>query len=160
MCIILGFILICKDFLENPHPPLRCKRFGHPLPKVEGICYNYFMQKRYYTQNALSNAKKLRKTQTDVENILWYHLRNSNLNGIKFRRQVPIGDYIVDFLCMNKKLVVELDGSQHIDNIEYDTKRTSFLEQKGYKVIRIFNNEILENLPVVLEYIYQTYIAL
>ncbi len=70
---------------------------------------------------------------------------------------MPIGKYIADFLCCEKKLIVELDGSQHIDNIKYDRIRTEYLNSLGYKVIRIYNNEIISNLETVLEYIYRTY---
>lgn len=115
---------------------------------------------RYYNKKALKNAKQLRQTQTDAENYLWFQLRNRALNGIKFRRQVPIEQYIVDFLCMEKKLIIELDGSQHIDNIEYDSIRTEYLNSKGYKVLRIYNNEIFNNIDNVLEYIYSEYLKL
>ena len=118
------------------------------------------MANRHYSTESLKNAKNLRLNQTDAENMLWFNLRNKKLAGIKFRRQVPIGQYIVDFLCCEKKLIVELDGSQHIDNIEYDRIRTEYLNSLGYKVIRIYNNEILSNLKTVLEYIYQSYTML
>lgn len=116
--------------------------------------------KRYYDKKALNNAKNLRKQQTDTEEKLWFYLRNSSLNGIKFRRQVPIGKYIVDFLCMKKKLVIELDGSQHIDNIEYDSNRTIYLKQNGYTVIRFFDNEVLQNIEIVLDTICKKYLEL
>ena len=114
---------------------------------------------RYYNSSALNKAKKLRKNQTDTEGILWAKLRNRLLNGIKFRRQVPIGKYIVDFLCLDKKLVIELDGFQHLteENVVRDNERTEFLCSLGYKVIRIYNNDISLRLKNVLEYIFDEY---
>ena len=101
-------------------------------------------------------AKKLRKHNTDVESLLWYFLRNRNLNGYKFKRQVIITPYIVDFICQHKNLIIEIDGSQHFDNKDYDDARTEFLKSKGYRVIRFWNNEILENIENVLTKILDT----
>ena len=112
---------------------------------------------RYYTQKSLNYAKDLRTDQTDCENILWQYLRGKRLNNIKFRRQVPIGKYIVDFVNLGKKLVIELDGSQHIDNLDYDKKRTEYLTQNGYKVIRFFDNDITGNIENVLNSIIEIY---
>ena len=100
-----------------------------------------------------SFARKLRQNQTDVEKILWYKLRNKQVENIKFRRQYVIGEYIADFISVEKKLIIELDGGQHNEESakNYDQKRTIFLENKGYKVLRFWNNEVLENLPEVLE---------
>ena len=114
---------------------------------------------RYYSKKSLTNAKSLRTNQTEFENILWHNLRAKRLNGIKFKRQVPIGRYIVDFVTLEKKLVIELDGSQHLDDgkIEYDNERTEFLQTKGYKVIRIYNSDISNNLESVLNYIWDEY---
>ena len=116
--------------------------------------------KRYYKKQALNNAKLLRQNQTDTELILWSKLRNRSLNGIKFRRQVPIDKYIADFVASDKKLIIELDGSQHLEekNTIKDKERTMKLETLGYKVIRIFNNDIYNNLDTVLEYIYNEYL--
>ena len=75
---------------------------------------------RFYLKKSLTNAKDLRANQTDCENILWQKIRAKKLSGIKFRRQVPVGNYIVDFVALSKKLIIELDGSQHIENINYD----------------------------------------
>lgn len=95
-------------------------------------------------------ARALRKNQTDAEKLLWNHLRARQLHGYKFRRQVPIGRYIVDFTCPSLKLVIELDGSQHMNNVPYDDRRTSFLTSQGYKVTRFWNNEVLEQTDSVL----------
>ena len=105
---------------------------------------------RFYFEKSLTNAKNLRSKQTDCENILWQRIRAKRLNGIKFRRQVPIGRYVVDFIALSKKLVIELDGSQHFDNIKYDNKRTEDLEKLGYKVLRFWDNEVINNIDAVL----------
>ncbi len=76
---------------------------------------------------------------------MWYFLRNRRLNGYKFVREYVIGHYIADFVCRDKKLIVEIDGSQHMEAAEYDQRRTNFLSANGYKVIRFWNNEILKN---------------
>lgn len=113
---------------------------------------------RIYKKKSLENAKELRQNQTDCENVLWYNLRNRRLNNIKFRRQVPIWKYIADFVALDKKLIVELDGSQHITtNKLYDEKRTKFLNNSGYTVIRFLDNEIFENLEGVLLTIVEEY---
>jgi len=95
-------------------------------------------------------AKKLRKNMTDAERLLWQHLRNRELGGYKFRRQRPIGPYIVDFVCLDKKLVVEVDGGQHAGQMELDTKRFDYLKEKGYRVMRFWNNEVLTETESVL----------
>ena len=91
---------------------------------------------------------------TDVEQSLWYYLRGKRFLGYKFKRQLPIGDYIVDFLCTDNRIIIELDGSGHLEKHQkqYDEKREIYLTQKGYKIIRILNNE-LSNMESVLEYI-------
>jgi very-short-patch-repair endonuclease len=99
----------------------------------------------------LRNARQLRKTSTDAEQRLWQHLRNRQINGYKFCRQVPIGSYVVDFLCKEKKLIVELDGSQHNLQKEYDQQRTEFLISQGYRVVRYWNNQVLQESEAVLE---------
>lgn len=96
-------------------------------------------------------AKELRKRQTDAEQKLWLELRGRRLEGVKFKRQVPKGNYIVDFVCEEKKLIVEVDGSQHMDErAEYDEERTVYLENEGYRVIRFWSNEVLTNIKGVL----------
>jgi very-short-patch-repair endonuclease len=88
--------------------------------------------------------------QTDAERRLWLQLRDRRLNGAKFRRQVAFGPYIVDFVCMEAKLVIELDGGQHGEQVAHDQARTDFLKSQGYRVLRFWNNELLENQPGVL----------
>jgi very-short-patch-repair endonuclease len=87
---------------------------------------------------------------TDAERKLWSALRNRQLDGAKFRRQQPIGPFIADFVCQERRLIVEADGGQHADNIG-DTRRTEFLENKGYQVLRFWNNDILNNLHGVAQ---------
>jgi very-short-patch-repair endonuclease/RimJ/RimL family protein N-acetyltransferase len=95
-------------------------------------------------------AKKLRQDKTKPENILWYKLRDRRFLEYKFRRQVLIGNYIVDFICFKRNLIIELDGSQHAEQEEYDKLRTHFLNTEGFKVIRFWNSRILTELEDVL----------
>jgi very-short-patch-repair endonuclease len=91
---------------------------------------------------------------TDAERRLWRHLRLCQLDGCKFRRQAPIGDYIVDFVCFEKRLVVELDGGQHTVQREYDAERTRWPSERGLRVLRFWNHEVFEDLEPVLEAIW------
>ncbi|MBI3902758.1 MAG: endonuclease domain-containing protein [Nitrosomonadales bacterium] len=99
----------------------------------------------------LDNAKALRRTQTDAEQKLWYHLRAHRFMGSKFKRQKPLGRYVVDFICLEEKLIIELDGGQHAENIEYDQERDSWLRSQGYTVLRFWNNELMSETDGVLE---------
>ena len=98
-----------------------------------------------------SRARSLRRNSTDAEIILWQHLRDSRLLGYKFRRQVPIGKYIVDFLCEDKAIIIELDGGQHMERESYDQIRTDWLEAYGFRVLRFWNNDVMGNTDAVLE---------
>jgi len=100
-------------------------------------------------------ARQLRKNQTEAEKLLWSYLRNRQIEDCKFRRQWPIGPYIVDFACLFRQLIIELDGGQHADAITYDETRTRFLEEEGYKVIRFWNNDMLSEPEAVLQRIYE-----
>src|SRR5262245_13390353 len=86
---------------------------------------------------------ELRRNQTRLERKLWWLLRRKELAGYKFYRQFPIGRFVVDFCCRSKRLVIELDGSQHLDVQEYDHERTTYLEAEGYYVLRFWNNEMM-----------------
>jgi very-short-patch-repair endonuclease len=97
-----------------------------------------------------ARARQLRARETDIERRLWFLLRDRRLNGVKFRRQVPIGPYIVDFVCQEAKLIVEVDGSQHADQVAYDAARTEWLSTVGYRVLRFWNNDLIENEDGVL----------
>lgn len=96
-------------------------------------------------------ARALRQSMTKAEVILWMHLRKRAMNGARFRRQHPIGPYIADFTCPASKLIVEVDGATHStpDELAYDTRRTKYLEQQGWTVIRVTNTDIYENLDGV-----------
>jgi very-short-patch-repair endonuclease len=96
-------------------------------------------------------ARELRRVQTPAERSLWSHLRDRQLEGLKFRRQQPLGNFIVDFFCSSARLVVEIDGDSHAGLVEYDHDRTVWLESQGYEVIRFTNREVRENLTGVLE---------
>jgi very-short-patch-repair endonuclease len=98
-------------------------------------------------------ARNLRRDQTDAEKQLWFRLRKKQLGGYKFYRQFAVDNYILDFYCHEKKVVVELDGSQHMEQIMYDMKRTNELQRYGMKVIRFWDNEVLTNVNGVLEVI-------
>ena len=87
---------------------------------------------------------------TEEEQRLWYLLRSWRFAGHKFRRQHPLGSYIVDFACCRARLAVELDGGQHMDNEAYDRRRTAWLNQRGWRVLRFWNNELRENEEGVL----------
>ena len=100
--------------------------------------------------------KKLRISQTDAENRLWFHLKGRRFQGWKFRRQHALQGYIVDFVCLERKLVIELDGGQQANQEAYDAQRTQTLEKDGFKVIRFWNNDVLKNLESVLESILNT----
>lgn len=104
-----------------------------------------------YPQSHTAIAKDLRALSTEAEKILWQKLRAKQFHGFKFRRQQPIGAYIVDFACMEKKIIIELDGGQHALQPQEDEQRTDFIKKEGFSVIRFWNNEIIENLEGVWE---------
>jgi very-short-patch-repair endonuclease len=88
---------------------------------------------------------------TDAERLLWSHLRNRELGGWKFRRQHSVGPFIVDFICPEKNVVIEVDGGQHDENKELDEQRSAFLNKMGYKVFRFWNNEVMQETEAVLD---------
>jgi very-short-patch-repair endonuclease len=99
------------------------------------------------------NARELRGNLTDAERRLWSRLRLKQIDGRRFRRQVPIGPYIADFVCLDAKLVVEVDGGQHNDNAPKDARRTALMETQGFRVVRFWNHEVLGNTDGVLDVI-------
>jgi very-short-patch-repair endonuclease len=99
----------------------------------------------------LNFAREMRGRQTDAEGLLWHVLRGRNLLGFKFRRQQPIGNFILDFYCPELKLAIELDGGQHTEHVEYDTRRTTFLQTQGIEVLRFWNNDVLTRTVETLE---------
>jgi len=96
-------------------------------------------------------ARKLRSNATDAERKLWSAIKNRKLGGFKFRRQAPIGKYVVDFVCHEKSLVIEVDGSQHIEKSEADAQRTAWLGVQGFRVIRFWNDQVLKETDAVLK---------
>ncbi|MEG8223845.1 endonuclease domain-containing protein [Sphingomonas sp. HH69] len=95
------------------------------------------------------HASRLRRDMTDVERVVWGALRNRQLEGFKFRRQATVGPFVVDFLCVEAALVIELDGGQHSD--EADRARTEFLERRGLRVMRLWNSDVVDNFDGVIE---------
>ena len=100
-------------------------------------------------QKFRDRARQLRRQQTDVETKLWFRLRGRQICGVKFRRQHPIGPYIVG-CCPDRGLVVELDGGQHVEQASADQARTRFLESEGYRVVRFWNHEVLSQADAIL----------
>ncbi|MGB7293984.1 MAG: DUF559 domain-containing protein [Candidatus Aminicenantales bacterium] len=96
-------------------------------------------------------ARILRKRSTGAENFLWKQIRAKRLNRMKFRRQEPIGKYIVDFVCREKKIIIELDGGQHSEQREKDQERDEWLRSEGFRVLRFWNNDILRKIEDILE---------
>ncbi len=104
---------------------------------------------RNQPSGTIGRARELRRDATDAEKLMWRALREK-LPGTKWRRQVPIGPYFADFLCFSAKLIVELDGGQHAAAADYDQRRTGALEAHGYRVLRFWNNDVMENLDGIL----------
>jgi very-short-patch-repair endonuclease len=99
-------------------------------------------------------ARELRKKMTDIERLLWSKLRGKQFSGFKFRKQAPIGRFIVDFVCFDRKVVVELDGGQHAVSVEDDKRRSEWLRSQGFRVLRFWNHEVVEDADMVMEAIW------
>jgi very-short-patch-repair endonuclease len=95
-------------------------------------------------------AKNLRKSSTVAERLLWRHLQAKQVEGYKFRRQEPIGNYVVDFVCFEKRMIIEVDGSQHQIEKYKDTKRDKWFKEQGFRILRFWNNEVINNTDGVL----------
>ena len=108
------------------------------------------------TPKVFGHAKALHRNLTPAEIKLWARLRAHRMGDVHFRNQHAIGNYIVDFCAPRKKLIIELDGSQHLEQQEYDLERTEFLKSKGYKVLRFWNNDVMNNIDSVLNVIWDT----
>jgi very-short-patch-repair endonuclease len=103
----------------------------------------------------IGKARQLRLSATDAERTLWTHLRSRRLGQFKFRRQLPIAGFVVDFVCLETRLIVELDGGQHAERSDYDERRTAILGKHGFRVLRFWNDDVLTKLEAVLEEILQ-----
>ncbi len=99
-------------------------------------------------------ARALRQQMTDAERRLWRHLRNRRFGGWKFKRQYPVGHFIVDFICLEKNVVIEVDGGQHAESEKQDSERSAYLHKMGYRVFRFWNNQVLQETESVLETIF------
>ena len=130
-----------------------------PSPKYPGFGYLgegweggkiHPMPARRTTPTGYDRAHALRKQLTPAERKLWAALRGDQMNGVNFRRQHAIGPFIADFCAVKEKLIIELDGSQHLEQAEYDVERTQYLEARGYKVMRFWNNQVTNDLPGVI----------
>ena len=96
-------------------------------------------------------ARSLRRNMTEAEAVLWSKLRDRQIEGVKFRRQVEIGPFIADFVCLERRLVVEVDGGQHADASEKDAARTAVIAEHGFEVVRFWNSEVLGNTSGVID---------
>ncbi len=101
-----------------------------------------------------ANVRDLRREMTDAERLLWRHLRRRQVEGLKFRRQHPLGRFIVDFVCIEAALVIEVDGGQHGERQAQDAARTAWLNRQGYRVLRFWNNEVLNDIDAVRQAIW------
>jgi very-short-patch-repair endonuclease len=99
-------------------------------------------------------ARALRKDPTDAERHLWNYLRARRFDGFKFRRQRPFGRYVLDFVCLEARIAIELDGSQHAEQLAYDERRDAFIRSYGIRVLRFWNSDVLSKTETVLETIY------
>lgn len=106
-------------------------------------------------QKLRDRTRQLRNEQTDAEAKLWARLRARQISDVKFRRQHPIGPYVADFCCVEHRLIIEIDGGQHAEQMQSDQHRTGVLKLHGFRVLRFWNNEVLANIEAVLEQIYQ-----
>lgn len=107
-----------------------------------------------------AKARELRTRFNEAETLLWQQLRGRRFQGFKFRRQRPLGPYILDFVCLEAGLVIEIDGGQHSEQQAYDQQRTALIESQGLTVTRFWNHEVMNETPAVLEKIWQTLQAL
>ena len=114
------------------------------------------MKHKRTTPKVFAHAKELRREMTPFEIKLWTRLRAHRMKGVHFRPQHAIGNYVADFCAPRKKIIIELDGSQHLEQGEYDNERTEFFKSKGYRVLRFWNNDVLNDLDSVLKVILQT----
>ncbi|WP_201451514.1 endonuclease domain-containing protein [Hydrogenophaga sp. BPS33] len=105
---------------------------------------------------AKEKARELRTSTTEAEALLWQHIRGRRFQGFKFRRQRPLSPYILDFVCLEAGLVIEIDGGQHSDQLDYDQRRSALITSRGLTVIRFWNHEVMNETTAVLEKSWQT----
>ena len=117
------------------------------MPMVSSIV----AKKRATKRTLLSNARRMRHEPTDAERKFWRTVRSRAFGGYKFKRQYSVGTYIVDFVCLERSLIIELDGGQHADRRAYDAKRTAYLENLGFQVLRYWNTDVLKHPNTVFE---------
>src|SRR5207245_6423717 len=116
----------------------------------EGVSFQ-LPQRHSASHRDIRRARRLRTEMTDAELRLWMRLRCQQIDGYRFRRQVPMGPYIVDLVCLGARLVIEIDGGQHAQVVERDNRRTAWLASRGFKVLRFWNNDVLLQTDSVLE---------
>ena len=135
-------------------PEFHCRIWGR-CRRRWGLAwgYNRVVPAKRSNPKTMHRAGELRREPTPAERKLWSVLRGNKLNGVKFRRQHAIGNYIVDFVSIKKKLIIELDGSQHLEQTEYDKVRTEYLESQGYRVVRFWNNQVEKEIEGVVQVI-------
>ena len=104
--------------------------------------------------DSIDFARTLRWNPTDAERLLWRHLRRRKVDGFRFRRQRPFGPYVCDFICLEAKLIVELDGSQHVEQAAYDARRDDFMRSHGFRVLRFWNSHVAAETEAVLDTIF------
>ena len=118
--------------------------------------YNQIIQMHKRTTSKIfARARELRREMTPVERKLWARLRVHRMQDVHFRTQHAIGNYVVDFCSVRKRLIIELDGGQHLEQEDYDKERTKFLESKGYRVLRFWNNDVTKDMDAVLNTIWE-----
>jgi very-short-patch-repair endonuclease len=122
---------------------------GLDFKSSKGRGNGFCMNKEYSSKHMIDRARHLRKDSTPPEELLWLALRNGQIAGLKFRRQHPIGPYVVDYYCHSAKLVVEVDGMSHIDRLKKDNERIQYFEEQGLKVLRVTNQDVMSDLDAV-----------
>ena len=149
ICFSLSFWREKKFVLKALHEKQNFKRGYYKLK------FHATISNMYYNSQNITNAKHMRSNMTQEELKIWNLLRAKRFYGYKFKRQVLVGEYIVDFICPEKNLVIEIDGGQHNEdcNKNYDLKRTCYLENNGYTVLRFWNNDVNNNIEGVCEVI-------
>ncbi|MEQ1755767.1 MAG: DUF559 domain-containing protein [Micropepsaceae bacterium] len=147
----MGKYLRSRRLLQGMGFWLATKCYNFRFACGRGVCAHRCMP----TQQAHTFARALRKQMTNAEVRLWTNLRNRKLDGARFRRQHPVGPYIVDFACLQHKFIVEVDGATHgsDDEVAHDERRRRFLEGDGWKVLRVHNEDVYKNLDLVLAHI-------